>query len=423
MKKVLVLAFIVLGVIFVFWNDQSASAQNLVAPRVDTDGDGLFDFYERNVWGTDPRKADTDGDGYSDSEELKNGYDPLSPTPRQRYLAVTFSPVVRSQDLQVSGSSNLGKFAEVDTLVVDNISPFKYLQVEGVSYLGGTLVNPNENKPLTVGDNLRVDGRAFRGATQGPSDEMPFIIDDNLEITGDTETTNLKATENIETKNLAVTETGRMFVLQSQIIQAHDIVTNTISGEMINGTKGNFSGLDVDGKLLAGQGVGAEKDVDILGDLKVTGEIDSSTILITPTSSTNPAFMVRDVGGTEKLSIFPNGGLAASGSFVADGNANIGGNAYINGVLAVGGMANFGGGYSVGGSGVTIENNGDLAMNGKLTVDGAIDPTSITLKEMAATICDNANLGKIEFRRVDANTAIFYGCAEVAGSPTWVALH
>ncbi len=42
----------------------------------DTDGDGLPDVWETQVFHTDPTKADTDGDGYPDRLEIVNGYDP-----------------------------------------------------------------------------------------------------------------------------------------------------------------------------------------------------------------------------------------------------------------------------------------------------------------------------------------------------------
>jgi hypothetical protein len=40
-------------------------------PAVDTDGDGILDDDEFDVYGTDPDKADTDGDGINDGEELE----------------------------------------------------------------------------------------------------------------------------------------------------------------------------------------------------------------------------------------------------------------------------------------------------------------------------------------------------------------
>lgn len=45
----------------------------------DSDGDGLTDNSETFKYKTDPNKPDTDGDSYSDGDEVRNGYDPLSP--------------------------------------------------------------------------------------------------------------------------------------------------------------------------------------------------------------------------------------------------------------------------------------------------------------------------------------------------------
>ncbi len=46
----------------------------------DTDGDGLSDYDEINVHGTDPLNPDTDGDGLSDGDEVNvYGTDPLNP--------------------------------------------------------------------------------------------------------------------------------------------------------------------------------------------------------------------------------------------------------------------------------------------------------------------------------------------------------
>lgn len=50
------------------------------ANNKDTDGDGLSDYDELRKWSTDPNKADTDGDGASDGEEVTSGYDPNNKT-------------------------------------------------------------------------------------------------------------------------------------------------------------------------------------------------------------------------------------------------------------------------------------------------------------------------------------------------------
>jgi hypothetical protein len=48
----------------------------------DTDGDGLSDGEEVNIYGTDPTKADTDGDGVNDGDEVAQGTDPLVGKPK-----------------------------------------------------------------------------------------------------------------------------------------------------------------------------------------------------------------------------------------------------------------------------------------------------------------------------------------------------
>lgn len=42
----------------------------------DTDGDGISDYDEKNVFGTSMYLKDSDGDGINDSDEIKNGTDP-----------------------------------------------------------------------------------------------------------------------------------------------------------------------------------------------------------------------------------------------------------------------------------------------------------------------------------------------------------
>ncbi|MBL8128184.1 MAG: hypothetical protein U0Z70_19905 [Thermomicrobiales bacterium] len=44
---------------------------------VDSDGDGLYDTDESQVYGTNPWVYDTDGDGAGDGEEVYNGTSPL----------------------------------------------------------------------------------------------------------------------------------------------------------------------------------------------------------------------------------------------------------------------------------------------------------------------------------------------------------
>jgi hypothetical protein len=53
------------------------AAADEAAKTKDTDGDGLSDYDEINVYKTSPYLEDTDGDGISDYDEVKRGTDPL----------------------------------------------------------------------------------------------------------------------------------------------------------------------------------------------------------------------------------------------------------------------------------------------------------------------------------------------------------
>jgi len=44
--------------------------------KIDSDGDGLSDWEEIHVFGTDPFDEDTDGDGMNDGEEVFLGRNP-----------------------------------------------------------------------------------------------------------------------------------------------------------------------------------------------------------------------------------------------------------------------------------------------------------------------------------------------------------
>ncbi len=72
------------------WSDYNGTAPYRVPgiaesvdrfPRAtDADGDGLSDWEETNVYGTNPDSADTDGDGASDRDEIIHGFDPTNST-------------------------------------------------------------------------------------------------------------------------------------------------------------------------------------------------------------------------------------------------------------------------------------------------------------------------------------------------------
>jgi hypothetical protein len=57
-------------------DDQKEKELGLSNRDFDSDGDGLSDADELDVWKTDPKKTDSDADGYSDGYEVFKGYNP-----------------------------------------------------------------------------------------------------------------------------------------------------------------------------------------------------------------------------------------------------------------------------------------------------------------------------------------------------------
>ncbi|GEM_PF-6902436 len=60
----------------------------------------------------------------------------------------------------------------------------------GVTYFNGTIANLTTDEdgngiPVTVGDDMRVDGQIWRGENSGAGDDMPVKINDDLEVLGD----------------------------------------------------------------------------------------------------------------------------------------------------------------------------------------------------------------------------------------------
>lgn len=81
------------------------------------------------------------------------------------------------------------------------------LKVTGATFLNGAILNNSATKgvdnPLIFADNVRIDGRVFRGATAGPGDSKPFIINDDAQITGSLTVGSLAGTGIVGTTNIA----------------------------------------------------------------------------------------------------------------------------------------------------------------------------------------------------------------------------
>ena len=101
---------------------------------------------------------------------------------------------------QLQPASSAGKPASdieyTDTVIFPSIKVGAQ-GVGGVTFFNGTIVNATTgdndvDNPVTFGDNVRIDGRVYRGATAGPDDDMSFTINDNLVLDGSKSSVNLK---------------------------------------------------------------------------------------------------------------------------------------------------------------------------------------------------------------------------------------
>ena len=80
--------------------------------------------------------------------------------------------MVIDEDLTVNGS---GYF---DSVHIGNTAD------GGVTYFNGTIVNVGADTPVTFGDDVRVDGALWRGATAGSGDSLPLKVDDDARVMG-----------------------------------------------------------------------------------------------------------------------------------------------------------------------------------------------------------------------------------------------
>lgn len=100
---------------------------------------------------------------------------------------VVWAATVRDITSRLGG--NTGDFFDLNgTLLVDSIKVGAQ-GVGGVTFFNGTILNNttdanNNGIPVTFGDDVRVDGALWRGATQGPGDTLPLKLNDDVQLFG-----------------------------------------------------------------------------------------------------------------------------------------------------------------------------------------------------------------------------------------------
>jgi hypothetical protein len=124
----------------------------------------------------------------------------------------------------------------------------------GVTFFNGTIINETTNKdtkaeiPVTFGDDVRIDGRVWRGETAGPGldDDREFVVNDDMEITGDLTVGGLLGTGIVNSTNILDATIAGADIANNAITSAKiasgtvataDIANNAItSAKIANGT-------------------------------------------------------------------------------------------------------------------------------------------------------------------------------------------
>lgn len=155
-----------------------------VGTKVDSDGDGLSDAFERLVSQTDPLASDTDGDGLSDGWEYENGLDPnLWPDaysdadgdgiPNLYEFHNGTQPQVPDAELVeriVAGGSGTNAVATLSAALAAS-SPYSVIEVadgvhEGPGWSGFSITLPNYPVLITSSDGGRSRRAIIRHAEQ-----------------------------------------------------------------------------------------------------------------------------------------------------------------------------------------------------------------------------------------------------------------
>ena len=119
--------------------------------NTDTDGDGLSDSAEVNTHHTNPAIADTDGDGFSDGVEIAKGTNPLDPLSH---------PVLATGDINNDGIVDLADVLMGNKIISGELTPTAdQLQRGDVA----PLVNgvPTPNGVFDLGDLLVIERKAL----------------------------------------------------------------------------------------------------------------------------------------------------------------------------------------------------------------------------------------------------------------------
>jgi len=119
--------------------------------------------------------------------------------------------------------------------------------VGGVTFFNGTIVNETTDvntglgKPVTFGDDVRIDGTIFRGSTEGPGDSYPLKLNDDVNLFGTLTVSGASTLTGAVTANGAATFNENVTVASGKTLTLTGVTTaglfdaaQTISANWVN---------------------------------------------------------------------------------------------------------------------------------------------------------------------------------------------
>ncbi|OGC09934.1 MAG: hypothetical protein A3B74_01635 [Candidatus Kerfeldbacteria bacterium RIFCSPHIGHO2_02_FULL_42_14] len=251
----------------------------------------------------------------------------------------------------------IGDYFDLDGTLIVNSIKVGTQGVGGVIFFNGTIVNnttdtDRNDNPVTFGDNVRVDGRIFRGAVAGAGldDDMPFIVNDDMKVAGDLAVDG-NLTGDVSADNVLISDDNSIATQKASYIDSDTLgealeneiainipdllngtwnITNKTTDDVYENTKGvitfdtNHKGT-LDSGRFAALGAISELEDDPIYDhvtSKITLDfINNNTVYYTYTSESADESATSEVSGV--AFVFANSrnkvimvGMGGSGTFV-----------------------------------------------------------------------------------------------------------
>jgi len=181
----------------------------------------------------------------------------------------------------------------------------------GVTYFNGTIINEttgdnDANNPVTFGDNVRIDGRVYRGATAGTSDTLPFIVNDNMEVVG----------------TLTVGDVTATGFTGSGIVSSDNLASNAVTSAKI--TDGTIATADLADSSVTGAKIAAESVTQVVESntttdqttIKTGANYDTAETIVMTTNDSNLFCIFSGYGTTNTVSNDITIGISLDGEII-----------------------------------------------------------------------------------------------------------